>query len=229
VRINGRKISLKASRGIAESIFPAPPPLSFQKSSSYRIEAVLPQKHPAAFLLLQEIPAVPPSGPFAVSSHLEGDPPSVFSPVTPPGWAREFYRQTGIDLSLLSLTQEVLFWDNAERSLLPFASEWTVLARGVYRWEMETEPLLNAVPTGSPPDFEIVCFRGQRLQTQTLSWQKVSAGRYAVFFENPEKIFFLRVKTGDFQKQNLLLRRILLRPDYLRSLRQGMVFRVPSQ
>jgi len=229
IKINSREIILKASQGIAESVFSAPPPLSFQKSPSYRIEAKLPQEHPSAFLLLQEIPSVPPSGTFTVSSSLEGDPPSIFSSVTPPGWVREFSRQTGLDLSLLSLTQEVVFWENTGRSLLSFTSEWTVLSRGVYRWEMETEPLLSKVPTSAPTSFEIVYFHGHRLETQTLAWQKVNDGHYVASFENSEEKFFLRVKTRDFQKQNLLLRRLILRPDYLRSLRQGMMLRVPSQ
>ena len=229
VKINSRQIVLKASRGSAESVFSAPPPLSFQKSPTYRIEATLPKEHLAAFLLVQEIPPVPPQETLHLASPLEGDPPPPFSSEMLPGWVREFYRRTGLDLSLLSMTQEVVVWENTERSLMPFTSEWTVLSRGVYRWEMETEPLLSKVHANAPTPFEIVCFRGHRLETQTLTWQKVNDGHYAASFENSEEKFFLRVKTGDFQKLNLLLRRLILRPDYLRSLRQGMVLRVPSE
>jgi 4-amino-4-deoxy-L-arabinose transferase-like glycosyltransferase len=229
VKVNSREIILKASQGIAGSVFSAPPPLTFQKSPLYRIEAQLPNEHPTAFLLVQEIPSVPPSETFHISSPLEGDPPALFSSEVPPGWVREFYRQTGINLSLLSMTQEVILWENPERSLLPFTSEWTVLSRGVYRWEMETEPLSKKVPGSDPPPFEIVFFSGNRLETRTLVWEKIDNGRYAVFLQNSDERIFLRVKTGDFQKQNLLLRRLLLCPDYLRSLRQGMIPRVPSQ
>jgi len=153
----------------------------------------------------------------------------MFSSEAPPGWVREFYRRTGIDLSLLSMTQEVILWENPERSLLPFASEWTVLSRGVYRWEMEAEPLSEEVPGSDPPPFEIVFFRGDRLETRTLVWEKIDGGRFVVFLENPEEKIFLRVKTGDFRKRNLLLRLLRFRPDYLRSLRQGMIPRIPSQ
>lgn len=229
VKVNSRETLLRASRGAAESVFPAPVPLAFEKSPLYRIEARLPEKHPPAFLLVQERPSVPSSGTPLLSSPLEGDPPAMFSSEAPPGWVREFYRRTGIDLSLLSMTQEVILWENPERSLLPFASEWTVLSRGVYRWEMEAEPLSEEVPGSEPPPFEIVFFRGDRLETRTLVWEKIDGGRYAVLLENPEEKIFLRAKTGDFRKRNLLLRLLRLRPDYLRSLRQGMIPRIPSQ
>jgi 4-amino-4-deoxy-L-arabinose transferase-like glycosyltransferase len=229
VKINSHDIVLKASRGSAESVFSAPPPLHFQRSPLYRIEAQLPDEHPVAFLLVQELPPLPPSETFHLSNILEGDPPSVFSPVPPPAWVREFYRRTGIDLSLLSLTQEVKIWENPERSLLPFVSEWMVLPRGVYRWEMETEPLSNRVPGSEPPPFEITFLRGNRLETRALAWEITGNGRYAVFLQNPDERIFLRVKAGDFQKQNLLLRRLLLRPDYLRSFRLGMIHKAPSE
>jgi len=228
VKLNDREIVLKASQGTAAKAFTAPPPLSFQKSPSYRLEVNLPREHSSAFLLLQEIPSIPPSEIFSVSSSLEGDPPALFSSEDPPGWVREFYRQTGIDLSLLSLTQKVVLWENLEHSLLPFTPEWTVLSRGVYRWEMETEPILKNVSTNVPPPLQIVCFRGNRLETRTLIWEKIDSGHYVAFLENPEEKIFLQVTTGDFQRQNLLIRRFLLCPDYLRSLRQGMILRVPS-
>ena len=227
LNLNGREIILRASRGTAESVFPSPLPLAFQKSHVYRLEARLPKEHPQAFLLVQERLSVPASGTPIFSSLLEGDPPTLFSPEAPPGWVREFYRQTGIDLSLLSMTQEKVLWDNPERSLLPFTSEWTVFSRGVYRWEIETEPLSERVLGSEPPPFEIVCYHGDRLETRTLVWEKKSGGRYAVFLENPEERIFLKVKTGDFRKQNLLLRRLRLGPDYLRSLRQGIILRNP--
>ncbi|MCX6555847.1 MAG: glycosyltransferase family 39 protein [Candidatus Aminicenantes bacterium] len=229
VKVNSKGILLRASRGMAEFVFPAPPPLFFQKSPLYRIEIQLPDEHPKAFLLVQERPLVLPSETPHISSPLEGDPPPLFSSEVPPGWVREFYRLTGIDLSLLTLTQEVILWENPERSILPFASEWMVLSRGVYRWEIETEPLAKKVPGSDPPPFEIVCFYGNRLETRTLVWEKLDNGRYATFLENPEERIFLKVNTGDFQKQNLLLLRLRLYPDYLRSIRQGLISRDPSQ
>ena len=227
VKVNNRETLLRTSRGAAESVFPSPAPLAFQRSPLYRIEARLPKRHPAAFLLVQERPSVSSSGTPLLSSPLEGDPPAMFSSEAPPGWVIEFYRRTGIDLSLLSMTQEVILWENPERSLLPFESEWMVLSRGVYRWEMEAEPLSEEVPGSDPPPFKTVFFRGDRLETRTLVWEKIDSGRYAVLLENPEERIFLRVKTGDFRKRNLLLRLLRLRPDYLRSLRQGMIPRIP--
>jgi hypothetical protein len=229
VKVNSLEILLRASRGTAESVFPAPPPLTFQRSPLYRIEVQLPDEHPEAFLLVQEHPPVLPSGTPNISSPFEGDPPALFSTEVPPGWVREFYRQTGIDLSLLTLTQEVSLWENPQRSILPFASEWTVLSRGVYRWEIEIEPLSTNAPVGDPPPFEMVIFHGNRFETRTLVWNKIGDGHYAIFLENPEERIFLRAKTGDFQKQNLLLHFLRLRPDYLRSLRQGIIPRFSLQ
>jgi hypothetical protein len=127
------------------------------------------------------------------------------------------------------LTQEVSLWENPQRSILPFASEWTVLSRGVYRWEIEIEPLSTNAPVGDPPPFEMVIFHGNRFETRTLVWNKIGDGHYAIFLENPEERIFLRAKTGDFQKQNLLLHFLRLRPDYLRSLRQGIIPRFSLQ
>jgi hypothetical protein len=229
LKVNGRETILRASSGTAESIFSAPGPLPFQKSPLYRIEAQLPEKHPPAFLLVQERSSVSASGTFLLASPLAVNSPAPFSTEMPPGWVREFYRRTGIDIPLLSMTQEVIIWDNPQRSLLPFASAWTVLSRGVYRWEMEAEALAEKVPESDPPPFEIDFFRNNRLETRTLAWEKIAQGRYTVLMENPEERIFLRVKSGDFRKQNILLRCLSIRPDYLQSLRQGMIQRISAQ
>lgn len=227
VKVNRQETLLRAARGVAETLFPSPVPIPLQRSPLYRIEVRLPKNHPSAFLLVRELPSRPSSGTFSLSRPLAGDPPPLFSSEPPPKWVVEFYRRTGIDLSLLSLTQEVTLRENRERSLLPFQSEWTVLSRGVYRLEMETEPLLQEGPQNSPPPLELLLFRRGRLDTQALTWEKGEGDRYTVLLENPEERLFLRVNTGDLRGRNLLLRRLRLRPDYLLSLLRGMLPRTP--
>lgn len=226
VKVNRSESLLRTSRGIAEKFFFSPTPLPLQKAPLYRIEVKLPGQHPQAFLLIQENPSQPPSEAFVLSSPLEGDLPPISGPAAPPQWAMEFYRRTGIDLSLLSLTQETTLWENTEHSLAPFQSEWTVLSRGVYRWEMETEPLLPDLPL-SPPPLEIVSFRGDHLETRTLTWEKSADNLYTAILENPEKKIFIRIKAGDLRNGNLLLRSLRLRPDYRLSLRSGMLYLIP--
>jgi len=223
VEVNGRKIRLRASRGVAESSFPSPAPLALQESPLYRLEVRLARDHPKAFLLVQER-AGGATSVFPLISHpLEGDPPAPFGPEAPPDWVVEFYRRTGIDLSLLSMTQEVVLSENGERSLLPYESDWTVLSRGVYRWEMEAESLSRGVPAGEPPAFEIIVFRKDRFETLTLPWEKDEGGRFRVLLENPEDKAFVRVKTGDLRDRNLLLLALRLRPDFLRSFLREMI------
>ncbi len=223
VEINGRKRSLRASRGAAEISFASPAPLALQRSPLYRLEVSLARNHSKAFLLVEERPGALSSLLPLIPSPLEGDPPIPFSPEAPPEWVVEFFRRTGIDLSLLSLTQEVILRDNPERSLLPFESEWTVLSRGVFRWEMEIEILSEGIPVGDPPALEIDTFRGDRFETRSLAWEKFDDGRYRVLLENPEERTFVRVKTGDLRSRNLLLRTLRLRPDFRRSLLRGMI------
>jgi len=227
VKVNRQETILRAARGVAETLFPSPIPLPLQRSPLYRIEVRLPENHPSAFLLVRELPSRPSSGTFSLSRPLAGDPPPLFSSEPPPKWVVEFYRRTGIDLSLLSLTQEVTLRENRERSLLPFQSEWTVLSRGVYRWEMETQPILREGPQNSPPPLELLLFRQGQIDTRAMTWERGKGGLYTVILENPEERLFIRVNTGDLQGQNLLLRRLCLRPDYLLSLLRGMLPRVP--
>lgn len=227
VTVNRQETILRAARGVAETLFPSPVPLPLQRSPLYRIEVRLPENHPSAFLLVRELPSRPSSGTFSLSRPLAGDPPPLFSSEPPPKWVVEFYRRTGIDLSLLSLTQEVTLRENRERSLLPFQSEWTVLSRGVYRWEMETQPILREGPQNSPPPLELLLFRQGQIDTRAMTWERGKGGLYTVILENPEERLFIRVNTGDLQGQNLLLRRLRLRPDYLLSLLRGMLPRVP--
>jgi len=223
VKVNRQETLLRAARGVAETLFPSPVPLPLQRSPLYRIEVRLPENHPSAFLLVRELPSRPSSGTFSLSRPLAGDPPPLFSSEPPPPWVVEFYRRTGIDLSLLSLTQEVTLRENQERSLLPFQSEWTVLSRGVYRWEMETEPILREGPQNLPPPLELLLFRQGHIDTRAMTWERGKGGLYAVILENPEERLFIRVNTGDLQGQNLLLQRLRLRPDYLLSLLRGML------
>lgn len=225
VKVNHSESRLRAIRGAAEYIFFSPSPLPLQKAPLFRIEVKLPEPHPKAFLLVQENPSQPPSETFVLSNPLEGDLPTVFSPAAPPQWAMEFYRRTGIDLSLLSLTQETTLWENTEHSLAPFQSEWTVLSRGVYRFEMETEPLLPDVPE-SPPPLEIMPFQGDHVETRTLTWERSADNRCTAILENPERKIFIRIKTGDLRNGNLLLRSLRLCPDYRLSLRSGMVYKL---
>ena len=224
VKLNSREIILNACEGVAELRVPAMRPLAFQRSPLYRLEVQLPENHPPAFLLLRELPSAPVRAPLVLSSPLEGDPPELFTAETPPAWVREFYRKTGLDLSLLSLTQKITLWENKQRSLLAFTSEWMALPRGVYRCEMEVEPLSAEVRNSAPPPLLLELFGGSHFETRTLAWEKDAQGRFAVSIENRDERVFLRIKSGDFRRRNLLLLRFRLRPDYLNSIRRGLVF-----
>ena len=228
VKLNNREILLSACKGIAEIRLPAPPPLALQRSPLYRLEVRLPENHPPAFLLFQELSLIPESVPFILSSPLEDDPPELFTAETPPAWVREFYRKTGIDLSLLTLTQNVILWENSQRSLLTFTSEWMVLPRGAYRWEMEAEPLAQNMTASAPPALELEAFDGNQFTLQELVWEIKGAGRYTAYFKNPGSRVFLRVNSGDFRKKGLILLNLRLIPDYCASLRHGLVFKSTS-
>ena len=229
VKLNGRGIILKASFGASGIILPAPHPRAFQKSSLYRLEAQLPEKHPPAFLLFQERSAVGDGKEMDLSSALAGDPPPLFSIETPPAWVRELHRKTGIDLSLISLTQETVLWENRQRSLLPFASDWMVIPRGVFRWEMAAETISTAVPGNDPLPLVVEFFSKDHFDRQTLVWQKKETGRYEAFFENRENTVFLRVEATDLRQQNLLLQRISIRPDYRLSFQRRLIFKGPHR
>ncbi len=229
VKVNHREIVLQASRGIDARIVPMPPPLRFQKSPLYRLEAQFPEENAKAFLLVEEESSVPTAWDIDLSDPVEGDPPPLLSMDDPPAWVRKFFRQTGIDLSLLAFTQKTTLWENSQRSLLPFSSEWMALAPGVYRWEMETEPLSIKESAGAPPPLTIVSCGENGFATDTYAWEKTESGRYVIRFQNLQKKVFLLAKSGDLQKQGLLLLRLTLCPDYLNSLRQGMIFRMQSK
>jgi len=229
VKLNGRENILKASFGASEIILPAPHPRAFQKFFLYRLEAQLPEKHPPAYLLFQERSAVGDGKGMDLSSTLAGDPPPLFSIEPPPAWVRELYRKTGIDLSLISLTQDTVLWENRQRSLLPFASDWMVIPRGVFRWEMAAETLSTAVPGNDPLPLVVEFFSKDHFVRQTLAWQKKETGRYEAFFENRENTVFLRIEATDLRQQNLLLQRISIRPDYLRSFQRGLIFKGPHR
>lgn len=225
VKVNGHETVLNVANGTAQSDFPLPVPLARQRTPLYRIEVILPETHPAVFLLLRTKPATSAKETLGLTNSLENDPPAAFSGATPPGWVREFYRKTGVDLSLLTLTQGNTIWENRQRSLLPFSSEWMALARGVYRWEIEVEKLLTASVAGDPPPLAINVFSKDRFTTEALAWEKITDGRYVVFFEILEENTFLKADSGDFRKKGLLLLSLSIRPDYFRSIRQGLVFK----
>lgn len=221
--VGGGEVSLTAARGTATGLLPAPRPLPFQESPAYRIEAELPADHPPAFLLVREVPRELPGEPLRFASPLEGEPPPLFSAASPPGWVKEFFRRTGIDLSLLAFTQEMALRDDAERSLSPFVSEWAPLVRGAYRWEIETEPLARGVPAAEPPPLGISLFAAGRFEQRELAWERLAAGRFAALLEIRDECVFLQARSGDLRQRNLLLLSLRFRPDYLRSLRLGLV------
>ena len=223
VKLNRREFVLNARNGTAQYTFAAPDPLDLHRSPLYRIEVLLPEKHPAAFLLVREGPEPLIAAPFGLASDFENDLTAAFSGATPPGWVREFYRKTGIDLSLLTLTQESILWENPQRSLLPYLSEWMVLPRGIYRWEIEVEKLSAAGVASDPPSLGINIFSKDRFTTEALAWEKIGAGRYAALLEIHQENSFLRVDGGDMRERNLLLIRLCLRPDYRLSLRRGLI------
>ena len=146
------------------------------------------------------------------------DPPRLFSGDPPPPWAIELYRRSGIDLSLLSLTQEETLWENRAASLQPFLSGWSLLPGGTFRWEMETETILPNQPEAPPPPLELRVLREGRVSVVAIPWKRVEKNRYSALFSNPEEYLLFRTFTGETRKSNLLLKRLNLRPDYRLSL-----------
>lgn len=218
LRLNGEDRSLSLRNGSGQALFPSPKPLPLRLSPVYRLEATLPERHPPVFLLLRPKGLEESRKPIKLSRPLLEDPPRLFSGDPPPPWAIELYRRSGIDLSLLSLTQEETLWENRAASLQPFLSGWSLLPGGTFRWEMETETILPNQPEAPPPPLELRVLREGRVSVVAIPWKRVEENRYSALFSNPEEYLLFRTFTGETRKSNLLLKRLTLRPDYRLSL-----------
>jgi hypothetical protein len=146
---------------------------------------------------------------------LQGEIPRLFSSEPWPEWVKQFYRQTGIDLALLTHLSTVRLFTNTRNTLKDISIDVFPLERGSYFIRLEGEKILPQYPLGESLFLEYTCWSIKGPVKKRVKITAGSAPRIPV--EVNEPLAFVKIGIKGMRQNNYLIKRVSLVPDYRKS------------
>lgn len=150
--------------------------------------------------------------------------PQLFSKEAYPLWVKRFFQKTGQDLALQQfLNQDVLYY-NRSNSLNDVESDFFPLQPGHYTLEIKGRQISDDQPLG-PARLLINIYS----EKSTSKITRLMSGELPMIFplEMKEKLTFVKIQLLDLQNNNLLVREVILKPDYQKFIDQR-INRIPN-
>lgn len=190
------------------------PEKSFYYDYVYRLSIHSPQRrleqNPYYFVIQPQFAGktVKPNSPL-FPAPVGADIPALFSNQPIPPWVQSFYKETGIDLSLLTyLNTQSLDMDTHETA----SPDIFPLEKGVYKLHLETGPISPQQPTGKEACLEILAWgpQGGWNKKTILTGSRINT----VLLEINQPLCFVKIHFAGLRENNIDVKRILLLPDY---------------
>lgn len=150
--------------------------------------------------------------PFKLQEPVQGDIPRLYSGDTCPGWVKEAYRETGVDLSLLTHVRKQVLFNNDTGSIGDIAIDYFPLEKGHYRIHLTWEKLMAEHPFGEGAYLEYTSWdsTGKIVEQVVLtadSWPEIP-----IVVSDP--LVFMKVEIKGLRAANRLVHRVSLTPDF---------------
>ncbi len=220
ITLNQTTLNIKSKEYIARNVFTHPEKLSRHREILYQLQIkVAENQEQALFLFIPHFKGQKTSPPPFLGSSLQIKLPEIFSANPLPRWVVEFYRKTGIDLTLLTLTQTEALIESFNQCSQIYQSNWQVFKRGVFRIRTEIKPLLKKENIAfSPPPLTVELFDKGKLNRQKLNWEPSEDKEFYTLFTNNSDYCFCRFLISDFKEDLTYLKKLTITPDYRLSL-----------
>jgi hypothetical protein len=137
--------------------------------------------------------------------------PELFSEEPCPGWVREFYRRTGIDLTLLTFVNSLNLYVNPEHIADDIHLDFIPVSAGTHTIQLTGNRLFPGSPVGS----------GAILLCRIHSTKGIREIKYpltppfpSLSIQTTEPVSFMDITVSGIRNSNLLIERITMVPDY---------------
>lgn len=151
------------------------------------------------------------TSPDKLSGLPEGDIPGLFSREDTPKWVRNFYRKTGVDLSLLSYMNTLRLYDNKSSSTNDMNTDYLPVERGHFRIDVESEELVKGRKTDGSAEIKIKYISGKNIEEIIINPGKGKVSK-DVFFQYDKG--FIKFVSSGARDANLMIKKITMVPDF---------------
>lgn len=144
----------------------------------------------------------------------KGNPPGVFTKKRFPLWALLVYKETGIDLSLLSyLSTHYMYYDTTKKLHKHLELDFTPVERGSYYVGVNAEPASPYHPLGTGVIIECTYYTLTGGRRERIAMKGKPGKLFALNIREP--IAFVKIKIKNLRENNYLVSKVSLTPNYL--------------
>ncbi len=148
-----------------------------------------------------------------LSAPLEGGIPFLFSNAPYPGWVKEFYEKTGIDLPLLDFTGTHTLYDNPEKSIEDIAIPYFPLEKGPYILRVYGGKLVEGLEISeSKAALQLKVFGASGDGRIDIPLTAPPPGAFPIRIAEPT--VFVDIRAKGLRQNNYLVNKITITPDY---------------
>jgi hypothetical protein len=217
LRINRseRRIRKKNHPRVQLIEFRNPSPKPFFRDPVYEIELrASPRDLPCYMVIFPKTDSTAAVTEIPVKSTREttrGTIPELFSEEPCPGWVREFYRRTGIDLTLLTFVNSLNLYVNPEHIPGDIHLDFIPVSAGTHTIQLTGNRLFPGSPAGSSAI--LLC---RIHSTKGIHEKKFPLTHPfpALSIQTTEPVSFMDITVSGMRNSNLLIERITMVPDY---------------
>ncbi len=139
------------------------------------------------------------------------DIPELFSKVKAPEWVRSFFRNTGVDISLLSYINNLEVYNNKSDSIDDVATEYFPVGSGCFNINIFTDKIVKGQRAGNDAELKMIFVSGRNKESMTIN---VSEGKTRMDLDFKHKGGFIRIFSSGTRGANLIIKKITLVPDF---------------
>ncbi len=144
-----------------------------------------------------------------IRNRISGDIPVLFSKTPFPEWVIEFYRKTGVDLSLLTFINTNSIYENGDKFADKFSSDFFPLDPGIYKLRLNSEKLIQS---GTDFNLKIVLINEEQKTIQDI--KMTSQELSEIDLEIKDHVSFIQIIVSNLKSSNLILKNISIKPDF---------------
>lgn len=139
--------------------------------------------------------------------------PGLFSDQPYPGWVRKYYRQTGIDLTLLAFINEQELFRNPGNSPDDIHLDYYPVSAGIHTLQLTGSRIISESPVISGASLKYRIYSSQGIIEKRVS---LTDPLPVLSIQTTEPVSFIEITVSGMRNSNLLIERISMVPDYRR-------------